>query len=387
MSESSEQNEIRLAVRRLAEREIHKYQNERFYGSVPRALFQSFAEVGVTGLAISEEFGGIAADPLTSSIVMEEIAKVDLGPAIFISVHTMVSGLISRFGSASQKKFYLPKLASGEFLGAYALTEPSAGSDAGNLKSSYSSQSDGYILRGEKCYITSAGFADLYVTFARAEGVEGTGAISSFIVPSNSKGLVCAPAEKKMGCELSPISSLTFESMKLPSDSLLGEKGRGYSIALSGLEGGRINIASCANGLSRAAISKAVAHMKERKQFGESLISFQGLQFMLADMQIKLSAARNLTHTAAVELGLRQKGSSGRNNWLASMAKCLATDNAMSITTDAVQLLGGAGYIKEYQVERYMRDAKMLQIVEGTNQIQRSLIAREMARDGWSDAD
>ncbi len=381
MKESNDQLEMRLAVRRLMEREIHKFENETFFGTVPRELFRSLSEIGATALNISESFGGLQADAATIAIVLEEIATANLGPAIFISVHNMVAGIIEKFGSSEQKQLFLPKLASGECLGAYALTEPSAGSDASSLRSFAKKDGDFYILSGEKCYITSAGFADLYVTFARTEAGNGSDGISCFILPSQTPGLVISPPEKKMGCELSPIASLSFESIKLPSTALVGKEGRGYSIALSGLEGGRINIAACANGLSTAAIAKALAHMKERKQFGQPLSAFQGLQFILADMQIKLSAAQALTREAALELCEKAKGGKGRNNWLASMAKCFATDSAMSITTDAVQLLGGAGYIKEYQVERLMRDAKMLQIVEGTNQIQRMVIARELIRE------
>jgi len=383
MKDSDEELEIRESVRRLAEREIPKYQNERFYGSTPRELFQSFASLGLTGLAVEEHWGGNQAGAVTTSIVMEETARVDLGPAIFLSVHNMVCGLINRFGSQKQKSEYLPKLSNGELLAAYALTEPSAGSDAAALKTSFRCESDQYVLNGEKCYISSAGWADLYVVFARSGNAadESSPQISAFLVPGRTAGLSVAPPEKKMGCELSPIASMNFQEMKLPAEALLGTMQRGYAIALSGLEGGRINIASCANGISRACIERALAHLKERQQFGKRLIEFQGLQFMLADMQMKLAASLALTRQAAQELDQRRQQPGNERSALASVAKCFASDCAMQIATDAVQLLGGAGYIKEYQVERYMRDAKMLQIVEGTNQIQRVLIAREMLGD------
>jgi alkylation response protein AidB-like acyl-CoA dehydrogenase len=310
--------------------------------------------------------------------ILEEIAAVDLGPAIFISVHSMVSGIIARYGNEDQKRKYLPKMSSGESLGAFALTEPNAGSDASSLRTQARAKGNSYILNGNKCYISSAGWADLYVVFAKTEPAKGSSGISCFIVEANAPGFVIGSPEKKMGGDLSPIATLTFEDMSVPSSQLLGELNRGYAIALSGLAGGRVNISACANGLSRTAIDKAIEHLNGREQFGSKLIEFQGLQFMLADMQMKFEASRLLTLNAAT---LVDEGTSSSESRMGpSMAKCFATDSAMSITTDAVQLLGGAGYIREYDVERLMRDAKMLQIVEGTNQVQRMLIARELAR-------
>lgn len=375
--DNHEQSEIRASVRRLAEKQIPQYQNDRFYNSVPRELFSEFAKIGLAGLAVDESFGGIAADSWTSALVMEELAAVDLGPAIFTSVHAMVCGIISRAGSAELKARYLPKLASGEFLGAFALTEPAAGSDAGAMRSTARREGQSYILNGSKCYISSAGWADLYVVFARTNDASGEG-ISAFAVDAKTKGLVISAPEKKMGCELSPIASLTFDEMRIDETQLLGTVHKGYGTALAGLSGGRISIASCANGLSRSALAKALSHLQEREQFGEKLVNFQGLQFMLADMKMKLEAARLLTWQACQAVQKDPKSSESKLN--SSMAKCFATDAAMQITTDAVQLLGGAGYIKEYSVERLMREAKMLQIVEGTNQIQRMVIARELVK-------
>jgi alkylation response protein AidB-like acyl-CoA dehydrogenase len=308
---------------------------------------------------------------------MEELAAVDLGPAIFVSVHAMVCGLIAKFGSSAQCAEILPPLAAGKQLAAFALTEPSAGSDAGSLKTEAMPHGDGYILRGEKCYITSAGYADLYLVFARtAPG--GSAGVTAFLVPANSTGLTISPPEKKMGCELSPIASLSLDGVTVPSSAVLGELHGGFKVAMGGLAGGRVSIAACANGLARSALERATAHLKEREQFGKKLAEFQGLQFMLADMRMKLEAAQLLTWQAAHEIDADP--SRRQIRLYASAAKCFATDAAMSITTDAVQLFGGAGYIREYQVERLMRDAKMLQIVEGANQLQRELIAREMLR-------
>lgn len=380
--EDHDQSELRSLVQRISMSEIPKFQNERFFGTTPRELFTKLAEAGVTGLSIPEQYGGIGASATTSAIVMEELARVDLGPAIFISVQNMVAGMIAKHGTKLQKEHYLPKMASGDILGAFALTEPEAGSDAANIKSTYTKVSDGFLIQGGKAYISSAGFADLYLVFARSSQNADTNnpwsGISAFIVDSNSPGLNIGQPEKKMGCELSPIASLMFDNMKVPLAALVGQEGDGYKIALSGLAGGRINISACANGISRAAIEIASKHLVERSQFGQPLSEFQGLQFMLADMAIKLESSLLCTWNAATLMDRAENKSTIRKS--SSIAKCLATDSAMSITTDAVQLLGGAGYLKEYRVEKLMRDAKMLQIVEGTNQIQRSIIAREVFR-------
>lgn len=376
--ETVEQSEIRSSVRKLALKVIPPFQTDKFYGTVPRTLFESLAELGLAGISVPEALGGIEASAITSSIIMEELAAVDLGPAIFVSVHAMVCGLISKFGSQAQQSAMLPLLAAGTQLAAFALTEPSAGSDAAALKTEAVAQGDQFVLRGEKCYITSAGYADLYLVFARTSSERSAG-VTAFMVPANSPGLSISPAEKKMGCELSPIASLAFDGVVAPRSAVLGEVGGGFTVAMGGLAGGRVSIAACANGIARSALDRATAHLKEREQFGKKLAEFQGLQFMLADMRMKLEAAQLLTYQAAREIDANP--THRRIRLFSSAAKCFATDAAMSITTDAVQLFGGAGYIREYQVERLMRDAKMLQIVEGANQLQRELIAREMLRD------
>jgi hypothetical protein len=290
----------------------------------------------------------------------------------------MVSGLIERFGDTSQKEHYLPRLARGELLAAFALTESQAGSDASALKMSATRDGDDYILNGSKIYITSGGFADLYIVFAKTAPDLGAKGISAFLVEHNAPGLSFGAAERKMGCELSPICSLFFDNVRVSRSALVGGEHAGYSVALGGLAGGRINIAACANGLSSTAIERATQFMKERSQFGRPIAEFQGLQFMLADMKIMLEAAELLTWQAAQERDIRPE--SEHNTTFPSYAKCFATDAAMKITTDAVQLFGGAGYLEDHGVEQLMRDAKMLQIVEGTNQIQRVVIAREMLR-------
>jgi alkylation response protein AidB-like acyl-CoA dehydrogenase len=275
----------------------------------------------------------------------------------------MVCSLIDRHGSSELRTSILPDLASGKLLAAFALTEPGAGSDAAALTTTATPCDGGFSLRGEKCYITSAGFADVYLVFARS-GPGHENAISAFLVPSSAAGLTISRPEHKMGCELSPIASLTFDNVVVPSSSLVGALHGGFGVALSGLASGRVNIAACANGLSRAAIDAAQRHMVSREQFGRAIAEFQGLQFMLADMHSKLQAALLLTNHAASEIDLLrlQPQSSINCRLSSSVAKCFATDAAMEITTNAVQLLGGAGYLKEYQ-------------------IQRMIIARELLRD------
>ena len=364
-------------VNRICETEIPKYQHEQYYNTIPRPLFQSMCDAGLGGLSIPEEYGGLGTSAVTAAAVFEAISRHDLGPAIFLSVHAMVCGLINRHGTEEQKQKYLPKLASGEMLAAFALTEPHAGSDTAAISTEATILPEGFSLQGNKCYITSAGFADLYLVFARTRDGEEL-KVSGFLVPSDSPGLTFGKPEKKMGGELSPISSVFFDDMKLPKDALLGKLHGGRKVALSGLAGGRVNIAACANGISRAAIEDSIAYLKERHQFGKPLASFQGLQFMLADMHMKLTAAQLLTTEAAADLDSIARGNTENSKLSSSTAKCFATDAAMEITTNAVQLFGGAGYIKDYTVERYMRDAKMLQIVEGANQIQRVIISREL---------
>jgi len=371
------EQEIRQSVRKLAKERIPGFQLASHSEEFPIELFKDFAKLGLTGLSIGDQHGGTKSPPTTIALVMEEIAAVDLGPAIFLSVHLMVSALIEKFASDQLKQRYLPRLASGELLAAFALTESSAGSDAAALKTlAKPDGSKGYRLNGDKCWITSAGAADLYIVFARTDPQGGKRGISAFLVERDSEGLSFGPPEQKMGCELSPIATMQFDNTPVSSEQVVGTLNGGYEIAMGGLAGGRINIAACANGLSQSAINLAVAYLKERRQFDRALIEFQGLQFMLADMKMALEASRMLTWRAAKYLETNPDATNYRLH--PSIAKCFSTDAAMKITTDAVQLFGGSGYVKDFPVEKLMRDAKMLQIVEGTNQIQRNVIAREM---------
>lgn len=369
--------QLRASISGMMSRNLARYDRPDVWGTVPRELFSLIAELGLTGISIPEQFGGSGSDTITNMLVVEELAYANLGPAIFTCVHNMVAGLIAKHGDEKQRGEILPKMASGEWLGAFALTEPKAGSDAASLTTCAKPDGDSYVINGEKCYITSAGSADLYLVFARTGEAGGKG-ISCFIVPSSVPGLSVSNAEHKMGCELSPIASVTLKDVRVSKSLLLGDVNGGYAVALSGLSGGRVSIAACANGIARRALETALTSVSERSQFGATIGSFQGIQFMVADLAMALEAAQLLTYQAALEI---DRGSPVRTvSARASMAKCFATDTAMRITTDAVQLLGGAGYIKDYGVERLMRDAKMLQIVEGTNQIQRWVIGRELVK-------
>ncbi len=362
-SDTFELREFSKVVRRFAESQLGELTDFR------RADFAAMGALGLTGMSLSEKVCGSASSQLEISAAIFEIARAQLGPAIYLSVHSMVSKLIEQFGAATNQQI-LEELAAAKKLGAFCLTEAHAGSDASALRTQAEDAGDSWILRGEKIYITSGTVADVYLVFART-GEHQTKGISAFVVERGTPGLTTGPAEKKMGCHGAPICSIHFDNCRIPKGALLGNVGDGYSIARFGLNGGRISIAACACGLASTALQLAAEHATHRKQFGAELATFQGLQFMLADMAMKLQASILLTRHAAtlLDAGAEEKGP-------ASMAKCFATDRAMEITTDGVQLLGGAGYLEDYKVERLMRDAKMLQIVEGTNQIQRSIISR-----------
>lgn len=370
--DSSELRELGSVVAKYAQERASRHADDEI--EYRRADFEDMAKLGLSGMSLPEKFGGTDFDALSIATALFEISRAEMGPAIYLSVHLMVCKLISSWIEDDTHLALLQDMAAGKKLGAFALTEASAGSDASALKTSAISQGDAYLLNGEKIYITSSGQADVYLVFARTSD-EGKRGISAFIVPATSEGISFGAKEGKMGCEGSPIASVLFENCRVPQSAMLGKAGDGYKIALSGLNGGRVNIAAAACGVSAHALELATSYAQERKQFGKPISDFQGLQFMLADMAIRLRASIELTRNAAA---LLDHGTS--SNGPASIAKCFATDSAMAITTDAVQIFGGAGYLRDYPVEGLMRDAKMLQIVEGTNQIQRLVISRELLK-------
>ncbi|HEV1996960.1 MAG TPA: acyl-CoA dehydrogenase family protein [Candidatus Dormibacteraeota bacterium] len=333
------------------------------------------AALGLLGITVPQEYGGGGLGHTAFATLIEEVAAVCASTSVIIDVHTSV-GMepILNFGSEAQKQRWLPKLASGEVLGAFALTEPGAGSDAGNLRTSARKADDGYVLNGSKVFITNLGHAGTYIVMARTGG-PGASGVSAFVVEADSKGLTCGPPFDKMGLHGSPTGELTLSDVFVPDDHLLGGEGRGFAVAMTALDAGRIGISAQAVGLARGALEDATSYVRERQQFGRPIADFQGVQFMLADMATQLEAARILTYRAAQ---LCDDGQPFARE--ASMAKLFATDTAMQVTIDAVQLLGGYGYIEEFSMARRMRDAKACQIYEGTNQVQRVVIARQLLR-------
>ncbi len=338
-------------------------------------IFTELGQLGFTGMSIPEEYGGAGMGLEDVCIALSEIAKSSISYAVTISVSSMVQTIINEWGNEDQKKKYLPALTSGEEIGAYCLSESSSGSDAASLKTTAKKTDKGYVLNGSKMWISSAGLAKTYIVMART-GEEGSKGISAFIVRDGMEGFTYGKKERKMGWKVSPTREVLFQNCFIPEENLIGKEGEGFKVAMSGLDKGRITIGSLGVGLAERALEEAIKYSLERQQFKQAIFDFQGLQWMMADMATEVEASRLLVFEAAKQFDegrLKQK--------LASMAKLKATDTAMKVTTDAVQILGGVGYTSEYPVERFMRDAKVLQIVEGTNQIQKIVIARCLKKE------
>ena len=375
-----EQIDIRDMVRRFTEQEIKPYADTwDEQGIFPREVYTKMAELGLMGMTTPEEYGGSALNRLTNALVYEELAKGEMATAVGLSVHNMVTGSLARFCDTEQRGRWVGKLAGGQLLGAFSLSEAASGSDAASLQcraerhDGSRDKSGTYILNGSKMWVTNGGEADIYLLMARTGAGNSSSGISCFVVEKGTPGFSFGKQERKMGLHSSPTRELLFENCAIPISNRIGEEGQGFKIALSSLDGGRVNIGAIAVGVAQAAFETASSYARERKQFGQSIGAFQGVQFMLADMAMKIEAARLLVYEAAYKLDTRQDAS-----MYASMAKCFATDTAMEVTTNAVQVLGGAGYVRDYPVERYMRDVKVAQIFEGTNQIQRVVIARAL---------
>lgn len=348
----------------------HDDRDEKFRIEIYRAL----GELGFGGMTLPEEFGGAEMAYADACVAYEELAKSSVSYAVTLSVSNMVQSILNNFGSQAQKEKYLPSLTSGQEIGAFALSESSAGSDASSLKTTAKKVDGGYILNGSKCWISSAGVAKTYIVMARTGG-EGSKGVSAFIVEDGMEGFSYGKKEKKMGWRASPTRELLFQNCFVPNENLIKEEGFGFKAAMSGLDVGRFTIGSIAVGLAQRALDESVKYALTREQFKQPIFDFQGLQFMMADMATDIMASRLMVWQAA-----RDADAGLKNGALAAMAKLKATDTAMKVTTDAVQILGGVGYTQEYPVERFMRDAKVLQIVEGTNQIQRVVIARDLKK-------
>lgn len=364
------QQEIVQMAARFAQKELGPIvEEDEANGHFRREIFPKLGAAGLLGITIDPEHGGAGLGTLEYSLFLEQLAVVSSGYATSISVTGLPMSIIAAGGSDALKAKYLPSLIAGETIGAFALTEPAAGSDAGSLRTTAVKKGDKYVLNGVKQFITNGMHADVFAVMARTGG-EGSRGVSAFIVERDA-GVKGGKYEKKMGMKVSPTQEIILENVEVPAENLIGKEGEGFTVAKNALDGGRISIASIANGISQAAIDRAKGYAKEREQFGKPILDFQGVSFMLADMVTALESSRLLTRYAA---WLKDQGQPFKQH--ASMAKLQSTEACMRITTDAVQILGGYGYIEEYTVERYMREAKMLQIVEGTSQIQRLVIAK-----------
>jgi hypothetical protein len=339
----------------------------------PRGSFRGLADLGLAGIPYSEKYGGGGQPFLTYLLVLEEVASGHLALAVGLSVHHLSAFGLHEFGYEEQKERYLPRLFSGEWLGAYALSEAASGSDAASLRTRAERSEGAYRLSGSKRFISHGGEAEYYLVMART-GDDSPSGISAFSVEKGFPGFSFGKKEEKMGWDASPMRELFFEECEVPEDNLVGDEGQGFEIALAALDSGRLGMAACSTGLAQAALDAATRFARERSQFGQPIIDFQGLRFMLADMAVQTEAARRLYREAG-----RERDAGLGDPVSCSQAKLFCSDVAMRVTTDAVQVLGGYGYMKEYAVERYMREAKALQIVEGTNQIQRMIIGRRLA--------
>jgi len=373
---TEEQEALRRTVQRFCEKELVPIAAEADEkGEFHREIYTKLADIGLLGIPCPEEYGGAGLDYSTYIIVIEELAKYCLATAVGLAVQGLPQIMINLFGTDEQKNKYLAPLAEGEKLGAFALTEPGAGSDAASLKMSAVLDGDSYVLNGTKVFITHGGEADIYLVMARSDPEKGARGISSFIVDDGAPGFSCGKTEKKMGLRSSPTREIIFEDCRIPRENLVGAEGDGFKIAMVALDSGRITIGASAVGLAQAALDESVKYAGQREQFNKPIAEFQGIQFMLADMATSIRAARNLVREAAY---LKDAGKPFSH--VAAMAKLFATDTAMKVTTDAVQIFGGYGYMQDYPVERLMRAAKVTQIVEGTNQIQRMVIARHLLK-------
>ena len=369
---TEEQEQLRRLVEDFVIREVRPYQAKEGRETYPWPLFRKLGELGLAAIPFPPEYGGGGLDYATYAVVLEEFSRLGSHLGGTVSVHGLPQLIINQFGTEAQKRKYLPPMARAELLGAFALTEPHAGSDAAAMKTRAELHGDKYLLRGQKIWITHGGEADVYIVMAVTEKGKGAKGVSSFIVEKGSPGLAFGKRERPMGLP-HHTREVFFEDCEVPRENLIGREGDGFCVAMTALDSGRITVAANSVGLSQHAFDHAVKYAGERQAFGKSIGEFQGIQFMLADMAAAIEAARCVTRKAAY---LRDHGLPF--NSIASMAKLLATDTAMKVTTDAVQIFGGYGTSEDYPVQELFREAKIGQIVEGTNQIQRMIIAREL---------
>ncbi len=341
----------------------------------PIPTMREAAALGFAGIYVKGDVGGSELTRLDAALIFEELSAGCTATAAYLSIHNMASWMIDRFGSDEQRRKWLPKLTTMELIASYALTEPSSGSDAASLKTKAVRDGDHYVLNGGKAFISGAGVSDIYVCMVRTGG-EGPKGISCIVVEKGTKGLSFGKNERKMGWRSQPTAQVIFEDCRVPVANRIGAEGDGFRIAMMGLDGGRINIGACSLGTARAALEQAQRYVTERKQFGQALSDFQTTQFKIADMATELEASRLMIWNAAAALDRRDP----RATMLCAMAKRFASDNASKIANDALQLHGGYGYLQDFPLERHVRDLRVHQILEGTNEIMRVIIARELSR-------
>ncbi|HEX6860465.1 MAG TPA: isobutyryl-CoA dehydrogenase [Caulobacteraceae bacterium] len=373
---SDDQRAIWDAARAFAEAELAphsaRWDEEKHF---PVDVLKKAAELGFAGIYVRDDVGGSGLGRLDASLIFEALSYGDVPVAAFISIHNMCAWMIDRFGSDELRRRYLPRLTTMELIASYCLTEPGAGSDAASLRTTAKLDGDHYVVNGSKAFISGAGTSDVYVVMCRTGG-EGPKGVSTLVVEKDTPGLSFGAQEKKMGWNAQPTAQVNFDNVRVPVENRVGAEGDGFRFAMMGLDGGRLNIASCSLGGAGFALDTAKVYMEERNQFGRPLKDFQALQFKIADMATELDAARLMVRRAADSLDKRDPEATKQ----AAMAKRFATDVGFSVANDALQLHGGYGYLKDYPLERIVRDLRVHQILEGTNEIMRVIIAREMFR-------
>jgi hypothetical protein len=373
---TEDQRAIQEAARAFADAEFApnaaRWDEEKIF---PVDVMRRAAELGFAGIYVQEDVGGSALSRLDAAIIFEELARGCVSTAAFLSIHNMASWMIDRYGADELRRKYLPRLTAMELIASYCLTEPGSGSDAGSLRTTARHDGDHYVLNGSKAFISGAGTSDVYVVMARTGG-EGAKGISTFVVEKDTPGLTFGGQEKKMGWNSQPTAQVNFDDCRVPAENRVGREGDGFRIAMSGLDGGRLNIAACSLGGAQLALDTAKAYTETRKQFGKPLKDFQALQFKLADMATNLEAARLMVRRGAWALDNRDP----QATQLCAMAKRFATDAGFAVADEALQLHGGYGYLKDYPLERIVRDLRVHRILEGTNEIMRMITAREMFR-------
>ena len=373
---SEEQTLIQDMARQFADAELAPHSamwdEEKF---LDRAVFETAAELGFMGIYTGEEHGGTALSRLDSAIVFEQLARGDVSHTAMMTIHNMATWMIDRYGDADLRAKYVPRLTAGKLIASYCLTEPGAGSDAASLSTKATRDGDSYILNGTKTFISGAGWSDIYLVMARTSD-DGARGVSTFVVEKGTAGLSFGPNEKKMGWNAQPTAQVIFEDCRIPAENRVGQEGEGFKFAMSGLDGGRVNIGACSLGGAQKALDLTLEYTKDRQQFGKSISAFQNTQFMLADMATELEASRVMIYRGAdmIDKKLPNAGAA------CAMAKRFATDMCSKIANDALQLHGGYGYLKDYPIEQIVRDLRVHQILEGTNQIMRMIVSRSLLR-------